>query len=201
MADNTNKMKKIRLKGKVCLLGDAAVGKTSLIRRYVLDKFDDKYITTMGTKVTLKEVHLQFPEKNTAVELTLLIWDIVGQKKKLPSAIVSYERYMPQKKYFRGANGALIVCDITRHETVDSLDEWVSSITREVGSVPMVFITNKIDLRKDITLDLNDVKSFANRFNSKVISTSAKTGENVESAFLELGTTMAQAILAEKKDN
>jgi small GTP-binding protein len=198
MNDSTPKMNKIRLKGKVCLLGDAAVGKTSLIRRYVLDKFDDKYITTMGTKVTLKELRLDFPEKNTSVELTLLIWDIVGQKKKLPTAIVSYERYMPQKKYFKGANGALLVCDITRNETFDSFPEWISAISKEVGTVPMVFINNKIDLRKDKSLDLNEVNKFASKYNAKVIDTSAKTGENVENAFYMLGFMMANSILEEE---
>ncbi|UCH88680.1 MAG: GTP-binding protein [Thermoplasmata archaeon] len=198
MTGNSESMKKIRLKGKVCLLGDAAVGKTSLIRRYVLDKFDDKYISTMGTKVTLKELHLEYPEKKANVELTLLIWDIVGQKKKLPTAIVSYERYMPQKKYFKGANGALLVCDITRHETFDSLDEWINAMKREVGMVPLVFITNKTDLRKDKSLNLEDIENYANGFDSKVIQTSAKTGKNVEQAFYELGNKMASAILDEK---
>ena len=169
-----------------------------MIRRYVLDKFDDKYITTMGTKVTLKEVHLDYPEKNTTVELTLLIWDIVGQKKKLPSAIVSYERYMPQKKYFKGANGALLVFDITRNETFDSLPEWINAISKEVGSVPMLFITNKVDLKKDTSLDLKDVDKFAGKYNSPVINTSAKTGENVELAFQKLGELMASTVLEEK---
>lgn len=195
MSGNDNKTKKIRLKGKVCLLGDAAVGKTSLIRRYVLDKFDDKYISTMGTKVTLKELKLEYPEKNIIVELTLLIWDIVGQKKKFPSAIVSYERYMPQKKYFKGANGAFLVCDVTRNDTFDSLKEWINAMTKEVGSVPMIFLTNKIDLRKDKSLSLKDMEVLAKDYNSLVIPTSAKTGENVEKAFYELGNLMANLIL------
>jgi small GTP-binding protein len=198
MAESGNDFKKIRLKGKVCLLGDAAVGKTSLIRRYVLDKFDDKYISTMGTKVTLKELHLEFPEKNTIVELTLLIWDIVGQKKRLPTAIVSYERYMPQKKYFKGANGAFLVCDITRNETFESLKEWIEAMKKEVGIVPMVFITNKSDLRKDTDFNYKDVESLAEQFNSIIIKTSAKTGDNVEDAFKELGNKMANMILDEK---
>jgi 50S ribosomal subunit-associated GTPase HflX len=71
-------------------------------------------------------------------------------------------------------------------------------MSKEVGEVPMVFITNKIDLRKDTSLDLKDVDDFAGKFNSKVISTSAKTGENVEDAFMVLGTMMANMILDEK---
>ena len=198
MTESESGFRKIRLKGKVCLLGDAAVGKTSLIRRYVLDKFDDKYISTMGTKVTLKELHLEFPEKESIVELTLLIWDIVGQKKRLPTAIVSYERYMPQKKYFKGANGALLVCDITRNETFDSLPEWIDAMKKEVGIVPMVFLTNKSDLRKDTGFDFKQVEDLAEQYDSTIIKTSAKTGENVENAFLELGRKMANMILDEK---
>ena len=61
---------KVRVKGKICLLGDLAVGKTSLIRRYVLDTFDDKYITTIGTKVTKKRLNIELPEKQKDVDLT-----------------------------------------------------------------------------------------------------------------------------------
>ena len=84
---------RIRVKGKVCLLGDIAVGKTSLIRRFVLDQFDDKYISTVGTKVTKKKMDFEFPEANCSVEVTLLIWDIMGQALDvLKSTLSQYER-------------------------------------------------------------------------------------------------------------
>src|SRR5438046_784173 len=66
------------IKRKILLLGDGAVGKTSLIRRFVVDKFSDDYITTIGTKVTKKDLRLESPGKVT--DLTFMIWDVLGQK-------------------------------------------------------------------------------------------------------------------------
>ena len=92
---------KIRVKGKICLLGDLAVGKTSLIRRYVLDTFDDKYITTIGTKVTKKRLDIELPDQQKEIDLTLLIWDIMGQyQERLSSTISQFDRYIPQQNYF-----------------------------------------------------------------------------------------------------
>src|SRR3990170_686092 len=66
------------IKRKVLLLGDASVGKTSLIRRFVVDKFSDDYITTIGTKVTKRDLRLELG--NRTVDLSLMIWDVLGQK-------------------------------------------------------------------------------------------------------------------------
>ena len=63
-----------RISKKVCLLGDGAVGKTSLIRRYVLDSFDDKYITTIGTKVSKKVINYPKSDDGEGIELSLMIW-------------------------------------------------------------------------------------------------------------------------------
>jgi len=114
---------RIRIKGKVCLLGDAAVGKTSLIRRFVLDQYDDKYISTVGTKVTKKKMDFEFPDLNSSVEVTLLIWDIMGQARNvLKSTLSQYERYIPQKDFYRNAKAAIIVCDITRKDTFEHIE-------------------------------------------------------------------------------
>src|SRR2546422_9056104 len=69
-----------RMKTKVCLVGEAAVGKTSLVRRYVLDQFEDKYITTLGAKVSKKEVELDIAERGLHVQLDITIWEIMGEK-------------------------------------------------------------------------------------------------------------------------
>ncbi|MBI4739767.1 TniB family NTP-binding protein, partial [Candidatus Woesearchaeota archaeon] len=73
-------MEKKDLVAKICLFGEAAVGKTSLIRRFVLDQYDDRYLATIGAKVSKKVVTVQVPEKNIEAELTVMIWDIMGQK-------------------------------------------------------------------------------------------------------------------------
>src|SRR5438445_10641182 len=69
-----------RMKTKVCLVGEAAVGKTSLIRRYVLEEFEDRYITTLGAKVSKKELGFDFPDKDISVQMDMTIWDIMGEK-------------------------------------------------------------------------------------------------------------------------
>src|SRR3972149_733291 len=100
------------IKRKILLLGDGAVGKTSFIRRFVVDKFSDDYITTIGTKVTKKDLRIESPSK--AVELTFMIWDVLGQK--------GYKNI--QESAFQGSKGALLVYDVTRPETVVSLAEY-----------------------------------------------------------------------------
>src|SRR5436309_1950018 len=93
------------VKRKILLLGDGAVGKTSLIRRFVVDKFSDDYITTIGTKVTKKDLRIESPSK--ATDMTFMIWDVLGQK--------GYRGI--QESSFQGAKGALLVYDVTRPET------------------------------------------------------------------------------------
>ena len=87
---------------KICLLGDFAVGKTSLVQRFVYALFDDKYISTIGVKVSRKTVVL--PREDEVVELTLMLWDLAG----------SEEFGRVRASYLRGAVGAVLVCDVTR---------------------------------------------------------------------------------------
>lgn len=160
---------------KVCLLGDGAVGKTSLVHRYVYDVFDDKYIMSFGTKVSKKTVEL--PD----AKVDLLIWDILGQKRheSLHGA------------YYRGAVGALAVCDFTRRSTMESLESWISGFRDVAGVVPVVILANKSDLPKSYSLE--DVRIFASTIGCEVFETSAKTGANVEAAFSGLTSEMLEA--------
>ena len=160
---------------KVCLLGDGAVGKTSLVHRYVYDAFDDKYIMSFGTKVSKKTIEL--PE----AKADLMIWDILGQK--------TYETL--HGAYYRGAAGALAVCDFTRPQTLESLASWVSGFRGVVGEKPVVILANKSDLPKSYGVE--DVLAFASTMGCEVMETSAKTGANVESAFWSLTSKMLEA--------
>src|SRR6058998_257115 len=105
-------MESRRMKIKVCLVGEAAVGKTSLIRRFVLDDFDDKYIQTLGTKVSKKELSLPGPAGDGKLKVDMTIWDIMGQKGF---------RELLKEAYFYGAKGIFAVCDVTRRVTLDDL--------------------------------------------------------------------------------
>jgi small GTP-binding protein len=189
---------KIRVKGKICLLGDLAVGKTSLIRRYVLDTFDDKYITTIGTKVTKKRLDIELPDQQKEVDLTLLIWDIMGQyQERLSSTISQFDRYIPQQNYFYNSKGAIIVCDMTRKSTIDSVKVWVSSLFEVTGEVPVVIIGNKNDLKEKHEIKKEDVKTLGKKYNAPSFLTSAKTGYNVEKMFYNIGEKLVKACLSQ----
>jgi len=159
---------------KICLIGDVGVGKTSLVRRYVLDVFDDKYIATIGTKVTKKEVEVKDPRTGAPQRVVLLIWDIMGQ----PSF-----REVLREAYFYGVEGALAVCDVTSKESLGELRYWIKAMTATTGKVPIVFLGNKCDLRDETRIPYQDLEVFAKKHESPSMLTSAKTGYNVEQAF------------------
>ncbi len=168
-------MEKRRVIRKVCLLGDGGVGKTSLIRRYVFDSFSDDYIMSFGTKVTKKVIELE------GVDLTLMIWDILGQQaqKSLHAA------------YYNGANGALVVGDVTREATLKHMPEWVEDFRRVVGDRPIIPLGNKSDLEEKVSSSLLD--EVAGALGSSLRMTSAKTGRGVQESFYDLGRIIVEA--------
>ena len=168
-------MEKRRVIRKVCLLGDGGVGKTSLVRRYVEDSFRDEYIVSFGTKVSKKVLDVG------DTELTLMLWDILGQKSDdaLHSA------------YYKGANGALLVCDVTREQTVEHLGKWKDSLLNSAPGARIIMVANKADLGPKVPLDI--LESMAGILGGKMVMTSAKTGEGVESAFNALGKAIMEA--------
>jgi len=96
-------------------------------------------------------------------------------------------RPMLHEDYFRGARGAFIVCDLTRRETLETIDMWVESVFQGAdGKIPLLFLANKCDLRECAKISSEDMKNIADRYNAPYLFTSAKSGENVEKAFLEL---------------
>ena len=157
---------------KACLLGDGAVGKTSMVRRYVHDEFSDDYLRTVGTKVT-KRV-MEFDD----VRMTMMLWDVLGQRANasLHSA------------YYKGANGALLVGDVTRPETIANLAMWRDEFLRVSPDASIVVAINKMDLANGRRLDIPS--GF-----DHVVRTSAKTGAGVEEAFELLGARMVEDIL------
>ena len=174
------------MKVKVCFIGDAGVGKTSLIKRYVLDVFDDRYIATIGTKVTKKIVEVD--EGGDQVRVMMLIWDIMGQKGF---------RELLREAYFFGAHGAIAVCDLTNKETLEELRYWIKALTDVAGDVPIVFAGNKADLQSEAVVSESDVKDLAVKYEAEAFMTSAKTGQNVEDMFKALGAAMSAKMRAE----
>ena len=162
---------------KICILGEPCVGKTSLIRRYVYDKFGDKYLATIGAKITKKIVTLENIPHNRNTIVTLLIWDIAGDE----------EFQSVQKLYFTGSTGAMIVCDITRNHTKTKMLDWLDDYFKIAGKTPIIFIGNKIDLEEQAEVTKNDLEKISNNYNDAVYYfTSARNGMNVELAFTTL---------------
>ena len=172
-----------RLKSKVCLVGEKAVGKTSLVCRFVMNMFDEQYITTIGTRVSKKEVRVSMPERNLTVDVDLMIWDIMGEKGF---------RELLKDAYFYGANGILAVADLTRRRTLDDLDDWIDGVEQVVGKVPILLAVNKTDLASTAQFQERDVAQFAKAYDSEFFLTSAKTGHKVETAFARLATLVAE---------
>jgi len=172
-----------RLKSKVCLVGEKAVGKTSLVRRFVMNMFDEQYVTTIGTRVSKKEVHISMPDLTQSVQVDLMIWDIMGEKGF---------RELLKDAYFYGANGILAVADLTRRRTLDDLDDWIDSVEQVVGKVPILIVVNKVDLTSNARFQERDVAQFAKAYGAEFFLTSAKTGDQVETAFARLGALVVE---------
>lgn len=166
------------VKRKLCIIGDGGVGKTSLIRRFVFDQFDDKYLATFGTKVTKKSVDLEKSEDK--FRLNLLIWDVMGQ-----------EEFKKAQSYaYNGTHGAFVVCDITRHETFANIESWRKDIFKVTKKIPIVILANKYDLTDDAEVTEDDLNELSKQLDAPFFYTSAKTGENVEKAFMEIGNNL-----------
>ncbi|MFQ5885249.1 MAG: Rab family GTPase [Thermoplasmata archaeon] len=179
----------LQVKMKICLVGDGAVGKTSLIRRYVLNEFTDRYLQTMGTKVTKKELDMKHPQTGENIHVDMAIWDIIGQRGF---------RKLLQEAYFHGAKGMLGVCDLTRDYTLEGLNEWTESVRDVTGDVPLLAVGNKTDLQDEIQIGEARLKELAGGNDAFCLLTSAKTGENVEIAFVKMAEKVLEAHPLEK---
>ncbi len=160
---------------KVCFLGDFAVGKTSLVRRYVYNRFDDKYISTIGVKVNRKTVMI--PLGGGVVELTMMLWDLAGSEE--------FDRM--RSSYLRGAAGAVWVCDLTRPDTLDSLWLYATVLSDVAPDARLLLAANKCDLVEERRVLPAQVQAVADGLGLPYYLTSAKTGEEVEGMFHHLG--------------
>jgi small GTP-binding protein len=158
---------------KICMVGDFAVGKTSLVQRFVKSLFSEKYLTTMGVKIDKKVLEVD------AVEVMLILWDIEG-----------VDIYNTLKtSYLRGASGYFLVADGTRRETFADAIALQARVEETVGTVPYLILLNKSDLTESWELSHADLRSLEEA-GIVAISTSAKTGDGVELAFLTLAKNM-----------
>jgi small GTP-binding protein len=160
---------------KICLLGDFAVGKTSLVRRFVYNRFEDQYLSTIGVKVSRKTVVV--PRGDKLVELTIMLWDLAG----------SQEFDHIRTSYLRGVSGAVLVCDLCRASTLDNLPKYIEELARNNVGTQLIVAANKVDLQDQHQLEPAQVEKFAVTLNAPYYLTSAKQGDSVESLFRHLG--------------
>ncbi len=154
----------ISYRKKICLIGDFAVGKTSLVRRYVDHVFSEDYMTTVGVSIVTREVQL---DRNARVKL--VIWDIAGADKLTTVS----------RAYLAGANGYILVADGTRRQTLETAMELEKAANAALNHPRSIKLINKHDLAD--AWEADDQDGLADWQ-----ITSAKSGEGVEQAFLTL---------------
>ena len=161
---------------KICMLGTFAVGKTSLVRRFVESIYSDKYHSTVGVKVDKKLV------QSGETELTLVLWDIEGTQTE----------HDLRKSYLRGAAGYLLVADGTRQDTLYAALAIQTRAQETIGTVPFLLLLNKADLSDQWSISDREATALKEK-GWDLIMTSAKTGSGVEDAFLTLAKKLSEA--------
>lgn len=190
-----------RFKAKVCVVGEPGVGKTSLIRRYVLGDFSERQTPTRGHRITnrgqlldLQDIgltlsklsdgtHLEWPP---TFHLDMVLWDIMGSRRISD---------IGQDDYFVGARGVLAVADGTRPQTLETLPVWMRAATRAAGELPVVLAVNKSDLARTSDVGGSSAEALADEFGASLYVTSAKTGLQVEKAFRNLAADVVLRLL------
>jgi small GTP-binding protein len=166
---------------KICLIGDFGVGKTSLIRQFVDRQFSDKYLSTVGVKISRKLVSVNNFQTEPK-QLQLIIWDIEGSTR--------FKAIAPS--YLQGAKGALIVGDVTRQSSMQSLKDHVQLFQSINPKSSLIVALNKVDLIESNERE-NLLQCISNEFanlNVSIHITSAKTGEGVDETFQKLAIQM-----------
>ena len=168
------------LKKKVCLLGSFGVGKTSLVRRFVYNTFDDLYLSTLGVNVSQKLVSPADGQTVSTPAVQLIIWDIEGQEKFNPYT----------DNYFTGSAGAVLVLDVTRKDSWSVLENLHRRFLRINPGAQFVLAANKIDLLSKDHAHFAEVQNLAKSLHVDYFLTSAKNGRNVERFFKHLTKLM-----------
>ena len=164
------------IKKKICMLGAFAVGKTSLVKRFVKGIFSDKYLSSVGVKIDKKRVIIE------QQEVDLLLWDIHGED----------EFQKVQRSYLRGSSGYFLVVDGARRATLDTALTLHKRTEETIGKVPFVLIFNKWDLKDEWEIDDKTMDDLS-KDGLMVVKTSAKAGQGVEEAFLTLTREILKA--------
>jgi len=171
---------------KICVIGDGATGKTSLIKRFTQGSFNKDYIKTLGAQFSKFEKIMEFEGKN--IRARLFFWDIAAQ---------SEFKFM-RPTFYNGAKAIIVVYDLTRKETFDNIRQWIDDISQYCGKLPTVCFANKSDLVDEATYDVSEITNLSKELDfMEYYLTSAKTGKHVQDAFNAIIDILVKKALAE----
>lgn len=160
---------------KVIVVGDPAVGKTSLLTKFATKKFKTQYIPTVGVNIVKEQVDIKEDGKEALVNL--MLWDVAGQP----------QFYMLHKPYFNGADGMIFVFDLTRSSTFSNVKNWYNTTVKYgLSGIPRILVGNKIDLKDDRKIILPMANHLSEELNAPYFETSALTGDRVTDIFKEI---------------
>lgn len=175
-------------KYKLVFLGDQSVGKTSIITRFMYDKFDTTYQATIGIDFLSKTMYLE----DRTVRLQL--WDTAGQER--------FRSLIPS--YIRDSSVAVVVYDVTNRQSFLNIQRWVEEVRAERGSdVIIVLVGNKTDLVDKRQVSIEEGDSKARELNVMFIETSAKAGFNIKALFRKIAAALPgmEALTANKQED
>jgi len=179
MAATANKDDSYDFLYKVVLTGDSSVGKSNLLSRYTRNEFNLDSRSTIGVEFAARSIQVE------GMTIKAQIWDTAGQ-----------ERFQAiTNAYYRNAVGALLVYDITKHKTFESLERWIKELRDHADPNAMIIIVgNKSDLRHLRTVSAEEAQAYAEKHNCCFIETSALDASNVEEAFEQILTEIYKSM-------
>lgn len=168
---------------KVIVIGDPAVGKTSLLTKFVTRQFEERYLATVGVNIVKEPINLDVLDAT----VNLMFWDVAGQP----------QFYMLHRPYFNGADGMILVFDITRSSTFSNINNWYSTAVKfGLSGIPRILIGNKMDLVDDRKIILPMAEHLSEKLNAPYFETSALTWANVKEIFHKI----AELVYKNKKE-
>jgi small GTP-binding protein len=182
--DQNDNQNKINI--KIITLGDSHVGKSSLIVKYIDNKFSNSYVSTIGYDLKLKDVNLKNGDN-----VRLTVFDTAGQERFKSLA----------KNFIRKANGILLVYDISERLSFKNIENWMESIRENSDRLPTILIGNKSDLNDERTVSFEEGNQKANEYGCPFYETSCKNGDNVNKCFIELAELVYEKIGKKSSQN
>ena len=171
---------------KIVILGQTSVGKSSIITRFIHDKFDEFQEATIGAAFFSKTI------ENKGPPIKFDIWDTAGQER--------YRSLAPM--YYRGAKFGLVVMDITQHDSLIDAKYWIEELQSNNDNNPdVILVGNKSDMESKRKISSEDALEFAKEYDINYIEVSAKTGNNIDSIFETIYKQLIEDVIEQEKNN